>query len=432
MSRMKVLVIGSGGREHALGWALARSDSVGTVDAAPGNPGMAALGTLHPVRADDLEGIAALVQEKGHDLVVIGPENPLALGLGDRLRDRGTAVFGPGASGARLESSKAFAKEFMKRHRIPTAGFEVVRSREEGEAVLEAWGAPLVVKASGLAAGKGVIMAETAAEAREALVDCFDTKSFGEAGSTVVLEKKLEGEEASVFVITDGHRFHVLPGSQDHKRAFDGDEGPNTGGMGAYSPAPVLSPAIRSEVETAIVEPTLGGLREDGIEFRGLLYIGLMVTDDGLEVLEYNVRFGDPETQVVLPRLGFDFGAMLLEAARGELSADSIPGPKQGASACVVAATADYPRSGTRGLPITGVADAEARGALVFHAGTAQRDGELVTSGGRVLGVVGMGENIREAVKQAYSGIEAIHFEGMRYRNDIAHHALGNPADSPR
>ena len=281
MSKLKVLVVGSGGREHALGWALARSDSVGSVDGAPGNPGMAGLGTLHAVKADDLDGICSLAGERAYDLVVIGPENPLALGLADRLRDMDVAVFGPGAAGARLESSKAFAKEFMKRHGIPTAGFEVVGSREEGEAVLEDWGAPLVVKASGLAAGKGVIMAETPAEARQALADCFDSKSFGDAGSTVVLEKKLEGEEASVFVITDGKRFHVLPGSQDHKRALDGDEGPNTGGMGAYSPAPVLSVEIRSQVASMIIEPTLGGLAQDNIDFRGLLYVGLMMTENG-------------------------------------------------------------------------------------------------------------------------------------------------------
>jgi phosphoribosylamine--glycine ligase len=432
VSKMKVLIIGSGGREHALGWTLARSDSVEVVDAAPGNPGMAGLGTLHPLKVDDLDGITTLVQEKAYDLVVIGPENPLALGLADRLRDMGTAVFGPGASGARLESSKAFAKDFMKRHGIPTAGFDVVGSRAEGEAVLEAWGAPLVVKASGLAAGKGVIMAETLGEARQALADCFEAKAFGDAGSTVVLEKKLEGEEASIFVITDGHRFHVLPGSQDHKRALDGDEGPNTGGMGAYSPAPVLTPAVQSTVGATIIEPTLGGLRADGIDFRGLLYVGLMMTENGPEVLEYNVRFGDPETQAVLPRVGFDLGAVLLEAARGELSADPLPEPKEGASACVVAATADYPRSGAKGLPITGVADAEARGALVFHAGTQFRDGELVTAGGRVLGVVGMGETLRDAVEQAYAGIENIQFEGIRYRHDIAHRALGNPAGSPR
>jgi phosphoribosylamine--glycine ligase len=374
--------------------------------------------------AGDLDGLKALVEREQYDLVVVGPEQPLALGLADRLRQGGTAVFGPGQSGARLESSKAFAKAFMKRHDVPTAAFEVVTSKAAAESVLDTWGSPVVVKASGLAAGKGVMMAMTREEADEALTACFDTSAFGEAGSTVVLEKMLEGEEASVFVITDGRRHHVLPGSQDHKRAYDGDRGPNTGGMGAYSPAPVLTETLLEEIQTLIVEPVLEGLNREEIDYRGLLYIGVMITEDGPQVLEFNVRFGDPETQAVLPRLEFDLGAMLLAAARGELRDEPLPPPVHSAAACVVAAARDYPRSGAKALPITGVDEAERRGAIVFHAGTAVHDDVLVTSGGRVLNVVGRGETLGDAVASAYAGIEAIHFEGMRYRRDIAHRAL--------
>jgi phosphoribosylamine--glycine ligase len=422
---MQVLVVGSGGREHALGWALDRSESVGRVEAAPGNPGLESIGTVHPVAASDEVGVLALVQEKAYDLVVIGPEQPLAAGLADRLRGSGVDVFGPGASGARLESSKAFAKAFMKRHDIPTAAFEVVDSQSDALAVIEAWGAPVVVKASGLAAGKGVVVAETPAEASRAVHACFDAKAYGSAGSTVVLEKKLDGEEVSVFVITDGRKYHILPGSQDHKRAFEHDEGPNTGGMGAYSPAPVLTPEIASRVEEHIVRPILGALESDGIEYRGLLYIGLMMTPDGPQVLEFNVRFGDPETQVVLPRMDLDWGEVLRETARGELRSEALAAPVHRAAACVVAATADYPQSGAKGLTISGVVDAEATGALVFHASTMRRDGDVVTSGGRVLNVVGRGDTLREAVDSAYAGLDLIHFEGMRYRSDIGRRALG-------
>lgn len=418
MAERKVLVIGSGGREHALAWALARSGSVSAVHAAPGNPGMAGLGTVFPVRADDLDGISGLVREEKHDLVVVGPEVPLALGLGDRLRAEGVAVFGPGKDGARLEASKAFAKEFMQRHRIPTAEAVTVHDLAGAERVIREWGAPLVVKASGLAAGKGVILAGTDAEARAAVHSCMQEKAFGEAGLTVVLERKLLGEEMSLFVLTDGTRIHVLPSSRDHKRAYDGDQGPNTGGMGAYSPAPDLEPALASEIENAVVARSLEGLAADGIAFRGLLYIGLMLTAEGPRVLEYNVRFGDPETQAVLPRLDWDWGEVFGEIAAGEFRT-TPPEPVHAASACVVGAAADYPAKGSKGAPITGVREAERTGAIVFHAGTALDGENLVTAGGRVLNVVGRGDSLEDAVTRAYTGIEKVHFVGMRYRRDI-------------
>jgi phosphoribosylamine--glycine ligase len=427
---MKVLVVGSGGREHALGWALARSPSVSQLESAPGNPGLARLGRIRPVAAEDLDGQVRLFREERYHLVVVGPEQPLALGLADRLRAEGAAVFGPGAGGARLESSKAFAKGFMARHGIPTAAFRVVESLGEARALLAEWGPPIVVKASGLAGGKGVVVAETAAEALEACVGCLESRAFGAAGSTVILEKKLEGEEISLFTVTDGRSYHVLPGSQDHKRAFDGDRGPNTGGMGAYSPAPILDEALLARVKREIIEPTLSGLVAEGVDYRGLLYLGLMVTARGPELLEYNVRFGDPETQAVLPRLGLDLGELLLGAATATLRAEGLEPPAIPASACVVAVAGEYPRSGSRGAVIRGVEEAEARGALVFHAGTAEQDGALVTAGGRVLNVVGTGDTLALAVERAYASLEAIGFEGMRFRRDIGRRALTRGAHS--
>jgi phosphoribosylamine--glycine ligase len=380
---------------------------------------MASLGRTWPVAAGDQEGLEDLVRERRFDLVVIGPEDPLAAGLADRLRARGSVVFGPGARGARLEGSKAFAKDFMVRHGIPTARYHVVDSVEAGREVLREWGLPVVVKASGLAAGKGVTVAVTREEAEAALRSCLEENRLGAAGSRVVVEECLEGEEASVFVVTDGRRFRVLPGSQDHKRAFDGDRGPNTGGMGAVSPTPVLSPRLLERVEREMILPTLAGLEAEGIEFRGVLYLGIMVTRDGPRLLEYNVRFGDPETQVVLPRLGYDLAALLLEAARGELGPDPGSIPAHEAAACVVAAAADYPARGAKGLPISGLQDAEREGALVFHAGTAREGDRIVTAGGRILNLVGLGRTTAEALERAYAGIAAVSFSGMRYRKDI-------------
>jgi len=425
MSELRVLVVGSGGREHALGWALAQSPSVRRVESAPGNPGLTALGRNWPVAANDVDALVDLATREAFDLVVVGPEDPLALGLADRLRGAGVTVFGPNASGVRLESSKAFAKTFMKQHGIPTAPFSIVETMEDAETALGRWGAPVVVKASGLAAGKGVVVAESVDEARAACQSFLVERVFKDAGSTVVIEQKLDGEEVSVLAVTDGARLYVLPSAQDHKRALDGDQGPNTGGMGAYSPAPMLTDTLAREVRARILEPTLSGLLAEGITFRGVIYVGIMMTAEGPQVLEYNVRFGDPETQAILPRLlGLDLGQLLFDAARGKLEAEQ-PVPTVGACACVVAAARDYPRQGSRGERISGVEEALASGALVFHAGTAIENGQLVTAGGRVLDVVGTGDSLSEALDLAYRGLEHIAFDGMRYRRDIGHRALG-------
>jgi len=418
-----VLVIGSGGREHALAWRLRASPSVAAVDCAPGNPGTAGLGENLVLDPGDGASVVRACRERGYDLVVVGPEAPLAAGLADVLRDAGIDTFGPGRAGAMLEASKAFAKAFLARHRIPTALHRTVRAGDDVGVALRGWDRPPVVKASGLAAGKGVVVPETHADAEAALRGCLEDGAFGEAGATVVLEERLTGEEASLFVVTDGVSHRLLPGAQDHKRAYDGDEGPNTGGMGAYSPTPVLDRDAAHRVEREIVVPTLAGLREEGIEYRGLLYVGLMMTVDGPRVIEFNVRFGDPETQVVLPRLGGDFGDLVHAAARGRLGEEPEVTVNPGAAVGVVAAAGDYPVRGSSGVVITGIADAEAAGALVFHAGTARRGGDLVTSGGRVLNVVGRGATPAAARTVAYEAIAAIHFEGMRYRRDIARRA---------
>jgi len=424
MSGLRALVVGSGGREHALGWALAQGPSVSRVDSAPGNPGLASLGRTWAVGAQDLDALVSLARSEAFDLVVVGPEDPLALGLADRLREEHITVFGPDAAGARLESSKAFAKTFMARHGIPTAPFSIVHTIDEAESALERWGVPIVIKASGLAAGKGVVVAESLEEARDACRRFLVDRVFGEAGATLVIEQKLEGEEVSVLALTDGARCYVLPPAQDHKRALEGDQGPNTGGMGAYSPTPIFTDALAREVRSRVLEPTLSGLLAEGITFRGVIYAGLMVTSDGLYVLEYNVRFGDPETQAILPRLkGLDLGRLLFDAAKGELRTDE-PAPSIGACACVVAAARDYPRQGSRGEVVSGIEDALARGALVFHAGTALDNGRLVTAGGRILDVVGTGNTLPEALAVAYGGLERIHFDGIRFRRDIAHRAL--------
>ena len=421
---MKVLVVGSGGREHALAWKLSESQSVSEVHCAPGNPGMLKVGTCHDVSAEDIDGLLDLSRELNFDLVVVGPEAPLAMGLADSLRQSGVTVFGPGRTGAQLETSKAWAKEFMARHGIPTAQYKAVSSLSEGMSYLESHPGPIVIKASGLAAGKGVTVASSQSEAEAALRDCFEADVFGAAGHTVVIEECLYGEEVSVFAVTDGTAWTLLPSSQDHKRAYDGDLGPNTGGMGAYSPAPVLSPAVLSEVIGRILEPTLKGLREEGIDYRGVLYMGLILTASGPHVIEYNVRFGDPETQAVLPRVDGDLGHWFLTAGKGSLRAPRTAPEHPGACICVVAAAEGYPGSYEKNLPIVGVDSAEQSDAHVFHAGTSIHEQQLVSSGGRVLSVVARGASLLQASQTAYSALEQIEFKGMWFRKDIGHKAL--------
>ena len=398
---MNVLVVGSGGREHALVWKLGRSPTVGAIHAAPGNPGMAQLAHCHPVRADDAHGIAGLARELDIDLVVVGPEVPLVAGLADELRHTGTPVFGPSAAAARIEGSKRFAKEIMRRAGVPAA------------APLSVPRPPCVVKADGLAAGKGVFICRTDEELEHGL------RTASAFGGQPVVEELLEGEELSLFALADGRDAYALPPARDYKRARDGDTGPNTGGMGVYSPVAELSSADVEDVLETVRRPVLAELSAGGSPFVGLLYAGLMLTDSGLRVLEFNCRFGDPETQAILPRLEGDLLAALYAAAGGDLVGVDLTASEQ-AAVTVVLAASGYPESGDHGSPIEGIDAAEAEGAVAFHAGTALRGGRLVTNGGRILDVTALGASLEEARGRAYAAAERIAFSGARYRTDIA------------
>jgi phosphoribosylamine--glycine ligase len=398
---MNVLVVGSGGREHALAWKIAQSPELGELHAAPGNPGIATLGVCHPIHRDDVEGLLGLCRLHRIDLVVIGPEAPLVAGVGDGLRRAGIAVFGPSAAAARIEGSKAFAKEVLLAAGVPTA-------RELSEAR-----APCVLKADGLASGKGVFVCPTQAEVELALPRA---QALGER---IVVEELLTGEEASLFALTDGKSVVGLPPAQDAKRLLDGDEGPNTGGMGSYSPVPALGPEQAEELVAAVHRPVLRELARRGTPFVGLLYAGLMLTDDGPRVLEFNCRFGDPETQALVPLLEGDLLGALGAAATGRLAGiqlDTAPG----AAVTVVLASAGYPDTPQSGVEIRGIAAAEEGGALVFHAGTALRDGAIVSAGGRVLAVTATGTTPSEARDRAYHAVDEIDFPGCQYRRDIA------------
>ena len=392
--------MGSGGREHALAWKLAASPQLDELHAAPGNPGIAALGRCHPVRAEDAEGLLALARELGIDLVVVGPEAPLVAGLVDVLRGNGVAAFGPSRAAARIEGSKAFAKDVLEAAGVPTARRLAVAK------------SPCVVKVDGLAAGKGVFVCRTHDELDAGL------RSAAAVGGAVLVEELLEGPEVSVFAITDGTTALGLPPAQDFKRVGDGDTGPNTGGMGSFSPVPLLGDADVDELLDAVHRPVLAELAQRGAPFTGLLYAGLMLTGDGPRVLEFNCRFGDPETQSILPRLDGDLLPLLWGAATGELRGEGVAG--EGAAVTVVLAGRAYPESGDSGTTIAGVEAAEAAGALVFHAGTALRDGALVTNGGRILGVTAAGEDLGAARDRAYDAADRISFAGVRFRRDIA------------
>jgi len=361
--------------------------------------------------------------EKNIDLVVVGPEAPLAVGIADDLEAAGINVFGPSYAASRMESSKIFAKELMGRYGIPTAAFRIFEDFDKAKKYIEEATSPLVVKAYGLAAGKGVIIAESAADAVSAAERMLVGGEFGAAGQKIIVEEFLEGEEASILVVTDGETVIPLATSQDHKRAFDGDTGPNTGGMGAYSPAPVISDDLFEEIMRTVIHPTIEGLRNENIVYKGVLYAGLMITDDGIRVLEYNVRFGDPETQVILPRLKSDLAEIAMAAARGELAGKTLEWDER-EYVSVVLAAGGYPGKYAKGKVISGIEDARNTGALVFHAGTRMENGNIVTSGGRVLNVVGMGADIKEAVRNTYAAVEKISFEGMHYRRDIAAKAI--------
>ncbi|MGE5689170.1 MAG: phosphoribosylamine--glycine ligase [Pseudomonadota bacterium] len=403
---MKVLLVGSGGREHALAWAIARSPRLAELHAAPGNPGIARLGSCHPVRAEDGEGLLALAHALEADLVVIGPEAPLVAGVGDELRHAGISVFGPSAAAARIEGSKSFAKDVMRAAGVPTADTLAVARP------------PCVVKVDGLAAGKGVFVCRSREELDDAL------RAAAAFDGPLVIEELLEGEEVSIFALVDGNAVVPLAPAQDFKRLEDGDGGPNTGGMGSFSPVPAVDDALTAEIAEGVHRPVVEELSRRGTPFVGLLYAGLMLTSEGPRVLEFNCRFGDPETQSVLPRLRSDLLEALAAAASGEL-AGVEPAFAPGAAVTVVAAAASYPRAGDAGTPIDGLEDAEATGALVFHAGTASRGGRVVTNGGRILSVTGLGSSVTEARDRAYAALGCISFDGMRARTDIAAEAAG-------
>ena len=430
---MKILVAGSGGREHAITWRLAQDETRHELYCAPGNAGTAALATNLAIGAEDVEGIAAWAAANRPDLVVVGPEAPLCKGLVDALERIGVKAFGPCAAGARMEGSKRFAKEVMNAAGVPTGRAQVFTDPAEAKAALQQYGLPVVIKADGLAAGKGVVVAETAAQAEAAIDDMLVASKFGAAGAEVLIEEFLDGEECSILALVDGENAVLLPGSQDHKRVFDGDKGPNTGGMGAYSPAPVVTPAMMPEIKERIILPVVRELKRRGITYRGVLYAGLMITPPGgktalsgsaINVVEFNARFGDPETEAVLPRLGGDFAKVLLSCAEGRLSEKDVV-VKDEMAATVIVASGGYPGAYAKGKPITGLDDAaRVPGAIVFHCGTKAQDGQILTAGGRVLSVTGMGRDLRTAVDVAYEAVGKIAFDGAFHRADIAHRAF--------
>ncbi|MDQ6961792.1 MAG: phosphoribosylamine--glycine ligase [Mariprofundaceae bacterium] len=420
---MKVLVIGSGGREHALCWKLYHSDSVSEVVCAPGNAGIKAVARCVDIGAEDVPALCALAAEEKPGLVVVGPEVPLVNGLADLLRQQGLDVFGPSAAAAELEGSKAFSKELMDEAGVPTAKFEVHTDVVKAEALIAQWGAPIVVKASGLAAGKGVIVADDEATAVEAVRDMLAGNSFGEAGHEVVIEEFLAGEEASCLFIVSGDTILPLASSQDHKALLDADLGPNTGGMGAYSPAPCVTDAVAEEVLETVARPIIAALKKREIPFIGTLYAGMMLTEKGLRTLEFNVRFGDPECQPLMMRLRSDLGDVLLAAAQGELDTVSLEWDTR-AALCVVIASEGYPNSYEKNQPIRALDKLENDRVMVFHAGTTMLNGDLVNVGGRVLGVTALGDSVVEAQQAAYENLDQLDWQGAYYRKDIGYRAI--------
>ncbi|MBQ5637246.1 MAG: phosphoribosylamine--glycine ligase [Selenomonadales bacterium] len=420
---MQVLVIGSGGREHALAWKAAQSASVEKVYCVPGNPGIAQIAECAPMDIADNDALVAFALENKIDLTIVGPEVPLANGVVDAFRAKGLAIFGPTQAAAQIEGSKSFAKDLMKKYGIPTAAFEVFTDAEAAKAYIVEQGAPIVIKADGLAAGKGVVVAMTLDEALEAVDMMMCDQAFGSAGCQVVVEEFLTGEEASILTFCDGTTIVPMISSQDHKRAYDNDEGPNTGGMGTYAPAPVVTADVLARVQKEILEPTVAAMKAEGIPYTGCLYAGLMITENGPKVIEFNARFGDPETQVVLPLLDSDMAEVMMACVNGNLADLDIKW-KDGAAVCVVMAAGGYPQGYRKGDVISGLDKAADLGATVFHAGTAAKDGNIVTNGGRVLGVTAIGTDVQKAVDNAYAAVKSIHFDDVHYRNDIAYRAI--------
>jgi len=421
---MKVFVIGGGGREHALVWKISQSSRVKKIYAAPGNAGMAQLADCAPIKAEDISGLLAFAKQKAVDLTVVGPEGPLSLGIVDAFQNAGLRVFGPDRSAAEIEANKAFTKDLMRKYRIPSADYGTFTDQAAAEAYVRSKGAPIVVKAAGLAAGKGVVVAATVEEALAALDMIMSKKTFGDAGDVVVIEECLQGEEASFMAFTDGKTVVPMASSQDHKRVFDADKGPNTGGMGAYSPAPVVTKQIERQVMEKIMNPTIRAMEQEGRFFKGILYAGLMIQNGEAKVLEFNARFGDPETQPVLARLDSDLIDIIEAILDGRLAALAVKW-KPDSAVCVVMASGGYPGAYEKGKEITGLDRAAGhRNVMVFHSGTALRDGKVVTDGGRVLGITGIGPTVAAAIDTAYAGVREISFEGAHYRRDIGARAL--------
>lgn len=420
---MKVLVIGSGGREHALVWKIKQSKKVEAVYCAPGNAGIGQLAECVAIAADDLDGLLHFAEKHAIDLTVVGPEVPLTMGIVDRFQEKGFKIFGPTAKAAEIEGSKAFAKDLMAKYHIPTAKYGVYTDAARAKDFLNQVGLPCVVKADGLAAGKGVLICETRNEAEAAIEDILVDNKFGNAGSRVVIEEFLTGQEVSMLAFTDGKSVCPMVSAQDHKRIWDGDKGLNTGGMGAYSPAPVYTSEVHAQVVPQVLEATVAAMAAEGRPFSGILYAGLMLTNDGPKVLEFNARFGDPETQAVLPRLESDLVDIFLAIIEGCLDQVEIKW-RQEPCVCVVMASGGYPETSEKGQEIAGLHAAEDTGAIVFHAGTKADNGKILTNGGRVLGISALGRDIGEAIEHAYNGVKEIQFEHMQYRTDIGKKAF--------
>lgn len=421
---MQVLVIGGGGREHTLVWKLAQSKKVTKLYAAPGNPGMKDLAECVDLDIADLDGLADWAEKHAIDLTVVGPEAPLVAGIVDVFKARGLTIFGPSAKAAEIEGSKIFSKELMEKYGVPTAFFKVCDNLADARAFVEEKGAPIVIKADGLAAGKGVVVAMTRDEALAALDEMMGAHKFGSAGNRVVIEEFMEGEEASLLAFTDGKTIVPMLAAQDHKRVNDGDQGPNTGGMGAYCPAPVMTNALKEKTVKEVLRPIVDALAKEGRPYSGCLYAGLMIKGDSVKVVEFNARFGDPETQVVLPLLKSDLAEIMVACANGTLTPDLVEWSDK-AAVCVVMASGGYPASYKKGIPITGLKAANAMDdVVVFHAGTREEDGKILTNGGRVLGVTAVADDIPSAQQKAYDAVDKIHFDGAHYRQDIAWRAL--------
>lgn len=421
---MKVLVIGSGGREHALVWKISQSPKRPEIFCIPGNAGIASLAECRPLKVTDVKGIARFASDRGIDLTVVGPELPLTLGIVDEFERLGLKICGPGKAAAEIEGSKVFAKELMRKYAIPTAEYEVFTSADKALDYVKRGGMPLVIKAEGLAAGKGVFITHTLDEAQRAITSIMVEKAFGPAGERVVIEEYLQGEEASFLVFTDGKTSIPLPSSQDHKAIFDGDRGPNTGGMGAYSPAPLVTEELERRIMEEIISPTLLGMEKEGRTYRGILYAGLMIEGNRARVLEYNARMGDPETQPILMRLDTDILSILEAIPDGQLHTVQTRWNKR-PSVCVVMSTKGYPGDYPKGMEIRGLERVKVlKDVMVFHAGTAFTNGKIVTDGGRVLGVTALGETIKHAIDRAYQSVEMITWDGAYYRKDIGRKAL--------